>query len=418
MAMANLNIIKQGASVFGMLVLAAATCAGATNAPAVVPEQPLLLAEVQHTVQTSLYRLDRDLKIVATAMSQLDFDAPEARVFLRRMCALNKGIVDCVILDATGRIVAAEPAAYKKAEGVNVSDQAHVRRLQTTRAPVCSEWFRSVEGLDAIDLEWPIMGTHGLKGAVSILIQPDIWLAALLEPLLKSAPAHVWVLQRDGLVLHNTERDAAGKNLMTDEAYAALPGLRKAVRTMAHLDSGCAGYEIPANGADTARSMEVRWLTVALHDVEWRVAMIQPQPIRYADVPQALRSLSGSSVVDVLKVLTESRVVQEALLADRKADVMTCFQGFVQTYPSIYAVQWIDVQGVSRFGYPPEHSLSNVNCIALGAKGKKIVAALKDQKLTQFDDALMEGGVGTFTLVPVFKDQQYLGMLYTIHFQF
>ena len=114
-------------------------------------------------------------------------------------------------------MVAVEPEAYQEYEGLNISDQDHVIRLQETQAPVLSLAFRAVEGFDAAALQWPIFAPDGeLSGSVSMLIRPGSLLATLIAPQVQGFPIDVWVMQPDGLVLYDPDVEEIGRNLFTD----------------------------------------------------------------------------------------------------------------------------------------------------------------------------------------------------------
>ena len=54
-----------------------------------------------------------------------------------------------------------EPAQYCSVEGTDIGGQEQVQTLLCTRKPVMSRVFRTVEGVAAVDMEHPVIGSDG-----------------------------------------------------------------------------------------------------------------------------------------------------------------------------------------------------------------------------------------------------------------
>ena len=62
--------------------------------------------------------------------------------------------------------MALEPQIYHSYEGADIAKQEQVVRLHQTKLPVMSLNMPMVQGSDAVDLEWPIMGEgKAMKGS-------------------------------------------------------------------------------------------------------------------------------------------------------------------------------------------------------------------------------------------------------------
>ncbi len=53
-------------------------------------------------------------------------------------------------------MITIEPAPFRRFEGTGISSQEQVKRIMATGKPVMSNVFRSVEGVPAIDAEYPV----------------------------------------------------------------------------------------------------------------------------------------------------------------------------------------------------------------------------------------------------------------------
>jgi hypothetical protein len=83
--------------------------------------------------------------------------------------------------------------------------------------------------------------------------------------------------------------------------------------------------------------------------------------------------------------------------------------------PGLYSIQWIDANGVNRFGYPVENSLRNYALSARNAaEDRKFMEVVDSKKEATLDLPLLEGNMGIFYLAPVMAGEQYLGTVYVI----
>lgn len=107
--------------------------------------------------------------------------------------------------------------------------------------------------------------------------------------------------------------------------------------------------------------------------------------------------------------------MKKALSGNDGARVRDIFVDFYSEHDGLYSIQWVNAQGINRYGYPEENSLINFDMKTLKtASAKSMLRALSDKKESSFDSPLMEGKTGVFFMVPVFEGGDYLGMIYTI----
>lgn len=176
---------------------------------------PPALIEAQKAIQKTLDSLDASLEGAARDLAKEEnLNSPRVRPILGKLCAdAPRGcIVDCCTVDPAGRIAAMEPETFRSHEGADISTQEQVVRLHQTRQPVLSLHMTMVEGFDAVDLEWPVVGEGGsFKGSVSVLIRPEALIEAAIRPAIEGLPVSIWVMQRNGRILYDVHRDETGR---------------------------------------------------------------------------------------------------------------------------------------------------------------------------------------------------------------
>jgi hypothetical protein len=384
--------------------------------PRAAEPAPPALTCLQQGLQKELSKLDSHLAHAARELSPIGLNGKEARVVLRRLCKLHDSIYDCITVDAGGKILAVEPGGYKKVEGKDISGQEQIVRLHKTKKPVLSYIFRAVEGIYAVDLEYPVFSSSGaFLGSVSILFRPESLIASVVINEIKGLPLDTWALQSDGRLLFALDPQEVGRNLIKDPLYKKFPNLEKTAMIMALNRRGRSGYTLIGDGQNSPSDVEVTWETVSLHGTEWRLAVAK---VKSPDRKLSTRThdeLGVKSLEDALRTLAGEKKLKEAMTAGKNVDVYEMFKSFFADYGNIYAIQWVDEKGLNRFGYPDENSLINYDCTAPDSRiGGKIMGTLKKKKEASLDTPLVEGRKGHIFMVPVFSGDTYLGMIYTI----
>ncbi len=107
-----------------------------------------------------------------------------------------------------------------------------------------------------------------------------------------------------------------------------------------------------------------------------------------------------------------------ALSGGVKESVLKELQRFYDATSGIYySVQWIDTNGINRFGYPEANSLpAGYDYKASNSiNDNKILGVLNKRQPAALEIPLDEGGSGAFLFYPVYRYGQYLGVVYTIN---
>jgi kynurenine formamidase len=232
---------------------------------------PAFLPAFRQRVQGGLDALDANVGKAAVELRATALLGSGPRLVLDRLAGSHACAIDATIVDRHGIMREVAPEAYRKFEGENLSKQAQVRRLQKTRQPVLSDSFVSVEGIEAVDLEHPVLDTNGkLLGSVSLLIKPEVLLRSLVEQSSIPAGWEVWVMERTGRFLYGSKQAAIGKNMFRDKRYKAFQSLRTVGRQIVRKAEGSGTFEFGEAG-ETPASRQAFWTTVSLHGTEWRL---------------------------------------------------------------------------------------------------------------------------------------------------
>ncbi len=228
--------------------------------------------------QAALKQMDDRLSEAARRLAQEGGPAGQgARDVLRALFRACPLAVDVCTVDLAGRMVAVEPESYRRWEGADISGQEQIGRLWRTRRPVMSQVLRTVEGIDAVDLEHPIMaGGDVMLGSVSVLFRPETVLAAAWNRVGSNQGLEPWAIDHAGRLVHDPDPSRIGRLLLDEGFRKDFPELGAVARRMAAEARGKGGYSLPASGGRPVMAKHCAWATVELHGVWWRLAVSRP----------------------------------------------------------------------------------------------------------------------------------------------
>lgn len=379
-------------------------------------QYPPLLSDIKLEITGALGHMNARLGAAAKNLSQTGPRDGNARGILRNLCLSEPAAIDCAIVDPKGTMITMEPEEFRKFEGTSIGDQEQIRRVMTLKRPAMSASFRSVEGFDAVDLEYPVFSPAGeFIGSASLLFRPESLLDKIIRPFTRGMPVDIWVMQPDGRILYDSDAEEIGRMLFSDPLYKPFPQLLSLGKLIAEQREGSGSYRFPGKGMKEPVRKDAYWTTVGMHGAEWRIVLTHAETKEGAAVS---RGLSGGEVQPyevALRDFANSDQVKEALARGDAGKIQPLFKQFYQRNPGIYSVQWVDTSGVNRYGFPEHNSLINVDLASRNLQSNlPVLKALARKREAAFDTPLVEGREGHFVMVPVFANSAYLGMVYLI----
>ena len=395
-------------------VFAIGIVTGKTGQP--VAELPPVLSELEKEITAELNKMDADLGQLAGRLSEKDLKAAQTRKMLGDLCRSYPYAEDCAVVNRDGMMVLVEPVEYAGFEGSDISSQEQIIRLHKSKKPVLSNVIRTVEGIEAVDLEHSVFSSFGdLAGSVSVLFRPEALLSYVITPVLKGMPAEAFVMQTDGRILYDADKEEVGRMLFDDPMYKPFPQLLALGTLISREKKGAGSYEFKQEGSEKLVKKDAHWTTIGLHGTEWRLVVMHVKAGHDLSSGKAPAKAGTVSYTDALRTLAQNAEIKKALSGNNLARIRDIFVDFYSEHERIYSIQWLDSKGINRLGYPEENSLINFDVKTLKtASSKPMLQALLDKKESTFDCPLMEGKTGTFFMVPVYQGEKYLGMIYTI----
>jgi hypothetical protein len=232
--------------------------------------------QIQTAVQTELNKLDSDLSVVASKLSTIGLSGSEVRQNLNDLCSKYSFIIDSCTADANGKMVVVAPDSYSRYEGTDISLTDASIKFNETKAPMLSQVFLAVEGIDAVAIIWPILNKNNdFIGSISVLFTPETFFTLVTTPILKGTAIELNVMQIDGLNIYDSKGTDTGKNLLTDPTYQPYKELVELGSRIVAQESGSGDYTFINHATGKTVKKQAFWVSVMLHDTAWRLTSVQ-----------------------------------------------------------------------------------------------------------------------------------------------
>lgn len=238
---------------------------------------PFTLLQIQADVQGSLDDMDSDVANASQNLSDTGLEGAEAREVLSSLLESNPNLFEAVTVSDEGKIIAAECKGCQGGEGANISSQEHIAHILKAKTPALSGEFLTVEGYNATALAYPVFSPEGeFMGGISVTIEPDKVLNALVAPRLSGTNYGFSAMQTDGLIIYDRDASQMGKNTFKNPLYKPFTNLLALGERIVAERAGHGSYDfLVTEGNKTVVTKEVYWTTAGLHGRDWRLAIIR-----------------------------------------------------------------------------------------------------------------------------------------------
>lgn len=237
-----------------------------------------VLEKAKEGISVTLNSIDAGLSTVTKDLSGVDFNSDKARQILKGLCKDRDYLIDCSIIDKSGKMIVVEPQEYKRYEGSDLSRQDQVIAVRQSKKPVFSDVFRSVEGIESVVFEYPIFSNkNDFLGSVSMLVRQEALAADVVMSLVADKQCKIWIMQKNGLIVYDPDPDQIGRNIFSNEMFKPFKDLVDFSRTVAMEKEGAGSYDFYAKGLEdkTVVKKYVAWDTVSLYGTDWRIVVME-----------------------------------------------------------------------------------------------------------------------------------------------
>lgn len=231
-------------------------------------------SKMETGISNILDELGKTISLVARETGRIGLDNEiEMRKLLQQNVSDSKPyVIDSAFIDSKGIMKIIEPDQYRNYEGADISKQEAVIAMIKTKKPRMGNLFLSVEGIKSVDIEQPVFSKEKLFiGSVSILIKPDELIRSVAAPIEKDLAVKCWVMQKDGVILYETDPKQIKLNLLTDPLYKDYPELIALGKKMIKNNEGEGFYNFQAQGTKNIVKKKAVWKTIHFLNNDWIV---------------------------------------------------------------------------------------------------------------------------------------------------
>lgn len=195
----------------------------------------------------------------------------EIRKLLQKNCIAGKPYaINSTFIDSKGMMKFIEPEQYRSFEGSDISGQEAIIKILKTKKPQMGNVFVSVEGIKCIDIEYPVFSKgKQFLGSVSMIVKHIEMIRTVVEPIEKDLGVKSWVMQKDGLILYETDPTQTGLNLFTDPLYKDYPELIALGKRTIKEKEGVGFYTFLIHGTKNVVKKRAVWKTVHFLNNDW-----------------------------------------------------------------------------------------------------------------------------------------------------
>jgi len=243
----------------------------------IAPTPPQLRLSLDRFVPALQKRLNQIDGSLAALIEKSNVDVKkesEIRGLLNALLDDNPDIVEATYVDAKGIMRMVEPRDYKNFENSDISSQEHVKAMMKKPAPLLSGGFTAVEHFTAVVVSRPLYDSKkAFAGSVNLLIRPELLVDSLLKKTAIPEDYELWIMQPDGMIIYDEDKEEIGRMLFTDPIYKDYGNLLKLSRKIVSAPSGKGNYIYLAPGSKEKVIKEAIWQSVRLNNREWRVVL-------------------------------------------------------------------------------------------------------------------------------------------------
>lgn len=224
-------------------------------------------------ISKKLHRLgDAASSAARKAGKEIGREAEIRKLLLKNYHVGKPFVIDSTFIDNKGIMKFIEPRSYRSYEGSDISKQEAVIRMLKTRQARMGDVFTSVEGIRAVDIEHPVFSQDGqFLGSVSMLVKHEQLLQAAAAPIEKKREVKCWVMQKDGLIIYETDPTQRGLNLFKDPLYKDYPELIALGKRIVREKQGAGFYSFVIHGTKNVVKKQAVWRTVSFFNNDWIV---------------------------------------------------------------------------------------------------------------------------------------------------
>jgi len=126
-------------------------------------------------------------------------------------------------------------------------------------------------------------------------------------------PAESFVMQTDGRILYDADKEEVGRMLFDDPMYKQFPQLLALGTLISREKKGAGTYEFKQEGSDKVVKKDAHWTTIGLYGTEWRLVVMHVRAGYALSSDENTEERSTASYREALRALAMNFEMKTAL---------------------------------------------------------------------------------------------------------
>ena len=233
----------------------------------------LLLEKSRQEINNVYDKMLWKAKESSEKLSSMDLNSKEAEEIIQNLHKNLPNVYDIAIVNHKGKVIRIVPKENSELIGADLSNQQHIKSLSHNKKPIVSHMIKTKEGFNGFILAYPVFNNQNqMIGSITILTKPNFF-GQIIDKKISNFPVEIWMMQRDGTIAYDLNKEEIGKNIFTDQLYEEYPSLKKLGRKMSQFPQGSGHYEFLDNELNKQVQKKIIWSTISLEGTEFRIAL-------------------------------------------------------------------------------------------------------------------------------------------------
>lgn len=235
--------------------------------------QEVILTALSSEVNNHLERIDSSLKEASQSLGNSSLNDSVADAALKDLYELVPYVTDTITLSSEGVILAVYPENYTHLIGENVQDMEHIQTFLTSKKPVLSPVFITIEGFPAIDVIHPVYSYEDeFMGGVTLLMDEKEFFKDLIAAVDPDSIFEIFVMENDGTIVYDSNISQIGENTFESPLFQDYPEILDLGQKMGNTTQGDGEYEYYNSDGMLVRKKAL-WDTVSLYGTGWIIVV-------------------------------------------------------------------------------------------------------------------------------------------------
>ncbi len=234
------------------------------------------LNDIKTRIVGQFNQYNNAMRMASVRLSQEKMQGPGTMGALQRLQETTAYVRMSGSLDLNAKRIELFPEAYYQKAGLkqDIPDEKRISELTKSCSSYLGRMFTNTLNINVVNYAIPVYETdHIAEGAIYVQIAVTKMLDNIVKSQIQGLNLNIWVMQKDGLIIYDTNHEEIGLNIFKDEPFINFPNLQECAMKIVRRKSGTGTYSYATKGQKVIRQKNAQWDTVVCGNREWRIIL-------------------------------------------------------------------------------------------------------------------------------------------------